>query len=275
MSEIDAQYRKTAIIVLAKALDDICPTFSLETKEERKLKVKERIEFFKESEVEIDNEWEVLEEEASRELSDFYKDREVIFSKILLTDNSDRVTKKVATFEEKKKQRVLYLNRKLERESASIQEKLKTIKNPSRKHAQLTQKIETITAEFEDKIRSSEQRFNTIIKNTLNSNNSDKVQERLSQSKKVWERKYEELKTKHETKEEIHHNKRREFDQIRVALEGFVDEIPDIVRWCTLAQVGLRDCYTEAIRRAIMVKRDYSGLVEVLDKIISGEIENG
>src|SRR5688572_7787603 len=109
MNEIHTQYRKLGIMILAKALDDICPTFNGEAEEEKNLKIKERIEFFAKSEVELDKEWEELEREAQEELDNFKKEREAIFTKIAKTKNSDKIRQKIESFEHKKQVRVDYL----------------------------------------------------------------------------------------------------------------------------------------------------------------------
>lgn len=69
-------------MVLAKALDDICPTFQGEEEEEKTLKIKDRVAFFARSEVDVDKEWEDLESEAKLELQDFIKERDTIFVKL-------------------------------------------------------------------------------------------------------------------------------------------------------------------------------------------------
>jgi hypothetical protein len=272
MNELQTKYRRAGIIVLAKALDDICPTFAGEADEDKRTRIAERIDFFKTSEVELDNEWEVLEKEAEAELKAFIKERDTIFTKIEKTNNSQRVQQKVLGFETKKQSKVEYLARKAEREIEECKVKLLEVKRRTKKHRQLSSKILQIQKSTASKIKKTELRYNTIIKNTMNSDNAERVAHRLEQSKAVWERKYKELRDKHLVKETIHNNKRMEYDQIRIALEGFTNEVKYIKRWCTLADVTLKECYTEAIKRAKMVDRDYSGIQGVLNQVIAGEI---
>jgi hypothetical protein len=106
----------------------------------------------------------------------------------------------------------------------------------------------------------------------MNSDNSERVAQRLEQSKAVWERKYNELKDKHLVKESVHNHKRMEYDQIRIAINSFSNEMEDISHWCTLSDVTLKECYTEAVKRAKMVNRDYSGIEKVLQEISTGVI---
>jgi hypothetical protein len=259
-------------MVLAKALDDICPTYQGEDKEEKELKIKERIAFYKDSEVELDKEWNELEKEAETELKNFVKERDTIFSKIAKTNNSERIKLKIAGFEAKKKTRVEYLSRKLDRDLESLKEKLSETKKGTKKYTQLSNKAVSLKKSIEGKIKKTELRFNTIIKNTMNSDNSERVANRLEQSKAVWERKFNELREKHLVKETIHNNRRMELDQIRIALRGFGDEVEYIKHWCTLAEVTLKECYTEAIKRGRMVNRDVSKLETVLEEIKLGVV---
>lgn len=270
MNEEFMQYKKLGIIVLSKALDDICPTFQGEAEEDKELKIKERIKFFKQSEIELDREWEELEKEAKNELKDFLKERDTIFSKIAKTNNSERIKAKITAFEIKKQARVDYLSRKADRERAVLNKKLSEAKESSKKRTQILAKIKDLDKSTQDKIKKTEMRYNTIIKNTMNSDNSERVENRLQQSREVWERKYKELEEKHLVKESIHNNKRMEYDQIRIAMKGFVEEVDSFKHWCTLSDITLKECYTEAIKRAKMIKRDTSALEGVLTNIIAG-----
>lgn len=270
MNEEFVQYRKLGITVLSKALDDICPTYQGETEEDKKLKIEERISFYKQNEIDLDKEWQELEKEATDELKSFIKERDTIFSKIAKTDNSSRIQTKIKGFEAKKTARVEYLTRKFEREDAALRKKLTEAKEGSKKYQQITTKLAELDKTTKDKIKKAELRYNTIIKNTINSDNSERVAARLQQSREVWERKYNELRDKHLTKETIHNNKRMELDQIRIAIRGFVEELDSFKHWCTLSDVTLKECYLEAIRRAKMVKRDTKELEGVLTKIING-----
>jgi len=258
-------------MVLSKALDDLCPTFYGEAEEDKQLKIKERIAFFKKSEVELDAEWEVLETEAQEELDNFEKERNNIFSKIERTNNSERVKSKISGFEDKKKARVDYLYRKMEREISLLNEKIPSM--DERRASQALARIESLKTSTEAKIKKTELRYNTIIKNTMNSDNSERVAERLEQSKKVWERKYNELRDKYLVKESIYNNKRMEFDQIRIACQGFIEEGKSIKHWCTLSEIPVKTCYKEAVKRTKMINRDYSKLEEILKDIISGNYE--
>lgn len=268
MTEDFLKYRKLAIMVLAKALDDICPTFDIETQEDRKRLIQERIEFFEGTERDLDAEWEILERNAAEELARFEIEREEIFGKIAKTDNSERVAKKVEIFEKKKQQRVDYLVRKLERDVAVIQMRMELFKEGSRKYAQLAGRVESLHNSAMERIRRTEHRYNTIIKNTMNGDNSERVLKRLEMSKKVWERKYKELKSKHGTQEDVFNNKSMIYDQIRLSMRSFETELDYFKHWCIMADVPLRVCYQEAIRRAKKVKRDTSKLEEVLQIIL-------
>jgi Mg-chelatase subunit ChlI len=272
MNEIHRQYKKVGIIVLAKALDDICPNFYGEAEEDKKSKIKERVEFFKHSEVELDTEWKELEKEADAELKQFLKERDIIFTKIAKTHNSERIKQKIAGFETKKQARVDYLSRKLERDTEALKEKMIGLKKNTKKYQQLNAKINQLQKTTSSKIKKTELRYNTIIKNTMNSDNTERVAHRLGQSKAVWERKYKELKDKYLVKEIIHNNKRMEFDQIRIAMEGFANEAKYFKDWCILSEVPLKACYTEAIKRARMVNRDTSEIERVLEKIKEGVV---
>lgn len=235
--ELAYRYQKLSLTVLQKALDEICPKFEDEEK------VKERIELFEVYELELDEEWEELEREAERELELFYEERNLIFSKIERTKNSNKVQSKVDGFETKKQRRVEYLHRKRDQLLGSI----------PLDDEKLEQKRERINNQYDEKIRKSEIRFNTIINNTLNTDNTENVARRLEQSKKVWDRKYEELKHSFELREIIHNNKRMEFDQIRLAVQGFEEEFERVALWCLMGGVTPLSCYVQVKERMEMI----------------------
>lgn len=264
---MNEQYRKLAITVLAKALDDICPKFLDDSPEEREQKIQERIKFFALTEPEIDTEWEQLEIEAEKELKEFIKERELLIKKIKETDNSKKVEKRANFFEKQKQKRIIALHKKLSDSISLTSDKLKETREGTKKHAQLSAKLQNLEASLDSKIRKTEARYNTIIKNTLNSENSAKIEYRIAQSKRVWEKKYEELRDKHRIKESIHENRRMELDQIRIALKGFEEELPYIEHWCLTAGVSLKRCYTEVINRAKLVKRDTKKLEKILKEV--------
>ena len=76
---------------------------------------------------------------------------------------------------------------------------------------------------------------------------------------------------KHSVKEEIFNNRSMELDQIRIAMDGLLHESDEIQHWCTLSGITLKECYTEAIKRATMVKRDTEKLKQVLKSIVAGD----
>lgn len=270
-TEENYKYQKLGLIVLAKALDDICPTFNGEAKEDKAFKIKERIKTFKLTETELDDEWRQLEKEATEEVKNFEKEKSSLISKIQRTKNTNKVRLKVSDFEIKKSERVNYLLRKLDRESQSLKAKLEVLDTNSKKYKQLASKLDRLQITTDEKIRKSESRFNTIIKNTMNSDNTEKIAKRLLISEEVWQRKYKELEEKHLLKESIHNNRRMELDQIRIAVDGFVNETDSIKHWCLVSGVTLKDCYKEVARRLDLINRDNSVIIEILEKIRMGE----
>lgn len=249
--ELSYKYRKLGLTTLQKALDEICP------KIEDKELIKERALMFNGFEEELDQEWEELEEEAAHELNLFKEERDLILSKIEKTRNTSRVQNKVDGFELKKQKRVEYLSKK---KTEAIQSALTDLKR------------DKITKQFNDKIKRSETRYNTIINNTLNSDNSDSVSRRLEVSRKIWERKYKELKFKFELKEAIHNNKRMEYDQIRLAVLGFEEEFERIALWCVLSGVSTLDCYKEVKNRMNMIGLNTVVIDEIIEDIKIGKL---
>lgn len=272
--EENYKYQKLGIIALSKALDDICPTFENEPEEIREHLIKERIKFFKIQEKELDREWREMEAEALAEVRQFKKDRDRIFKKLEKTVKTKKIEAKVKDLQHRKQNRIEYLQSKKTLEESKLTEKLGTLEKNSKKYQQASKKLSKLSEAMQDKIRKAEIRFNTIINNTLNSDNSKRVEERLKASHEVWERKYQKLKNKFNDRELIHNNKRFELDQVRLAIEGFVDpvrvvkgkEVDIIKHWCTISGVSIKSCYTSVKERILMVEREVPEIIEELSK---------
>lgn len=272
--EENYKYRKLCLTVLSKTLDDICPKFDGETEKTKSQLIKERIKTFKNNERELDKEWQELEEEAELELRQFHANREKILKKIERTRKTEKIEAKVKELNHKKHIRVSYLIQKQKDMNEIFSSQLKELEKDSRAYKQLKRKISTYNNSIQDKIRKTEFRYNTIINNTLNSDNSEKVKERIEQSIRVWDRKFDKLKAKFIEREIIYENKRFELDQIRMAIEDFEEQLPRMMHWCLMAGVSLKDCYTSVVERMRMVERESEKINTILERIkLEGDIE--
>lgn len=262
--EENYKYQKLGLAVLSKALDDICPTFENEPSEIRENLIKERVIFYKQQERDLDKEWRYMEREATSEVKEFERDRDKIIKKLEKTVKTKRIQIKVKDLEHKKQQRLEYLQQKKLHEERNLTERLTKLNPTSKKYIQISKKLKNFSESMEDKIRKSEIRYNTIINNTLNSDNTEKVTKRLEHSKKVWDKKYEKLKAKYEDRENIYHNKRFELDQIRMSINGFVEEVDRIRHWCLISGVSVKACYNSVKQRILMVGREVPPEIEYL-----------
>lgn len=264
------KHQKFGLIVLSKALDDICPRYSNEPPTLKKQLIDERIKLFRDNEKELDKEWINLETEASKAVRKFKKEKQAVLSQISLTLNTKRVAKRVKNFEEKKQNRLTYLNQKLTIETKKLNGEMSVLLPISKRYAQKKKKLERITKNINDKIRKSELRFNTFISNALKSDNSSIVAQRIALHENAWEKKWKSLKSQYLFLEEAHNNKRFEDDQIRLAIQGFVEETERIQHWCLVSQVSLKDCYREARERLALVKRKIPDIEAAYEKIEQG-----
>jgi hypothetical protein len=272
--EENYRHRKLALVTLSKALDDICPKFDEEPEEIRKTLYKERVTLFDKQEKELDKEWEQLDKEALYEVRKFNTSRSVLFKKIEKTDKTNRIKKKVNELEKKLKSRIVYLENKEKEFQKKIRTELKKVEVGSKEEAQLLKKTVSFSKTIETKIQKSIERYNKIINNFRISNNSERVKVRLEHSKEVWDRKYEKLKSKFMEKELIHENKRFELDQIRLAVQGFEEELPKIKHLCTMAGVPLLECYKEAIARLNLLGRKSEKMENIIQEIREKGEEN-
>jgi chromosome segregation ATPase len=262
--EENYKVRKLSLTILSKALDDICPKFDREPPETKEQLIKERISFFKAQEKELDREWRELEREAQYELSQFKKDKQQVLKKLEKTRKTSRIKSKIKELEHKKTLRISYLQKKKQTAIKDLQKQLSALNSESKKYKQINKKLNTLVI---TKVEKSENRYNTIISNTKNSDNGNKVNERIEYSKVVWDRKFNKLKNKFTEREIIHENKRFEQDQIRMAIQDFEEQIELYKHWCIWAGVSLRTCYTSVKDRMNMLGRTSEKIDALLEKI--------
>lgn len=265
--EENYKYRKLSLTILSKALDDICPTYDKEAQETKEQLIKERVAFFKHQERELDREWVDLEKEAQYELNQLRKDSKLVLKKIEKTRKTNRIKSKVKELKHKKNQRISYLKTKKIEVAEQLKAQLNSLESGSKKYNQAQNKLNNLLEAIDKKIIKSENRYKTIIENTLNSDNSSKVDERLEYSKQVWNRKYETLKARYLEKEDIYENKRYEQDQIRLAIQSFEEELGRIKDFCLLAGVSPTVCYTTVKERMAMIGRHSDKIEEILENL--------
>ena len=253
--EENYKYRNASLTILAKALDDICPKFEGEPETVRNSLIKDRKKFFKQQEQLLDKEWGALDREATRELKKLNTERRAVISKIKGSKKTSKIKSKITSLELNMNNRLRYLNEKMDAEVKDLKEKALEFDESSKKYLQIQKKIDKTITSYQNKIESTKNRYKVIIDNVQSTDNSNKIEERIEHSKDVWKRKYLKLKDQFEEKESIHNTKRFEQDQVRLAVQGFVEEIPRIKHFCLMAGVPLRTCYQEVNKRLELLGR--------------------
>lgn len=254
--EENYKYKNLSLTVIAKALDDICPKYENEPQNIRDSLIKERISFFAASEKALDKEWNTLNKEADKEVANLNKERTQVIKKLERTKKTARIKLKVKSLERNRDKRIKYLQNKLKNESLRLTQQLKTLNPTTKKYKQIKRKSDRFTVSINTKIETAKERYTKIINNTLASDNSANVDERIKQSKKVWDKKFKKLERQFHEKETIHNNKRIDDDQIRLAVQGFVEERDRINHWCLMIGINPRICYQEVQDRLKLLGRN-------------------
>ncbi len=265
--EENYKHRKLALVALSKALDDICPRFETEPEEIRQQLIKERINEFKVNEKELDAEWQRLEKEALRDVKKLKKNAQTITNKLEKTRKTKRIASKVKDLQHKKRKRLLYLQQKLSIEVKKLNQQLSNLNPSSKKHAQITRKLNNLQSSMKSKMEKSEKRYDIIIQNTLNSDNSKLVDARIKNSEEVWKKRAKRLEKQWRDKELIFENKSYDLDQIRLAIQGFVEETDRIKLLCEMAGVNLLVCYLSVRERLWMIGRNSLEINNLIEKI--------
>jgi len=123
------------------------------------------------------------------------------------------------------------------------------------------------------KIQKAEERFDTIINNTLESDNTKLVDARIKESEQVWNRRLKKLEKQFKEKVSILDNKSYDLDQIRLAVATFEEDTDKIKHWCLMAGVHVKDCYSEVQERLALLGRNSLKINELLRKIeVEGDL---
>lgn len=160
--EENYRYRKLALTVLSKALDDICPTFSEEPEEIRGSLFTERKKTFEKQEKELDKEFEQLEKDATFEVNTFYRKRAILFKKIEKSNNSRQINKKVTELEKKSRIRVRQLKAKELEFKKKLKHDLTQAKGDDKLTNQLNKKLASYQKSNQIKIQKSQERYEKL-----------------------------------------------------------------------------------------------------------------
>lgn len=263
-TEAHYKHRTLALSILQKALDDICPKFDNEDLTVKSQLIRERRIFFNTHERLIDKEWKSLEKEAQADLKKLERERIQSLSKIEKTRKTRRIEIKLQQLVRNRNKRIKYLKDKLAKETKILSSQLKTLKKDDKKFSQIQSKLEKITESINNKIVSATERYEKIIANTKNSDNQASVEHRVTQAKKMWQKKKAKLARQYEEREVIHENKRFELDQVRVAVESFYLHKERILHWCLVAGIPPKVCYEEAKSRLSLLGKNSPEIENVL-----------
>ena len=277
---VSTNYRYLGISVLQRALDDICPIDHIDPNlnEEKKQqllkehlkKIKDRERKFSIQESELDLEWQKIQDDAEEEWSRFLKDRKAAFERIEKTRNAVKVKNKVEEYKGQEQLRISTILRELEEAKEAYKKKSETRKRPYTERA-IAAKYRSLENKANKKITNAKAHYANMISNKLASENTEKVERRLREAKETWENREKAIKDKYTFKVNTHNHKRLEQDQIRLAIDWFVDDVPKVLFWCNLAGTTLHECYRGVQRRLKLLGRESMEFNDVFERVRAGE----
>lgn len=277
---VSTNYRYLGIAILQRALDDICPIDRIDSNlpelkkaqllKEHIEKIRDRERKFKTQEDELDLEWSKIQEDAEEEWTRFLIDRKSAFERIEKTRNAEKVKTRVESYRAQEQLRISTILRELEEAREAYRVKSETRKRPYTERAKAAKK-RSLENKANKKIVNTKAHYGKMITNAIASENTEKVERRLSEARATWSRREEELKQKYAFKVSTHNHKRLEQDQIRLSVDWFIHDVPKVLFWCNLAGTTLHECYRGVQRRLVLLGRESKELNEVVKKVKAGD----
>lgn len=229
--------KNLTVEILAKALDDICPSYSLLGREALKKKTEKRNAFYQQIENEFDVEWKNLENDFSTKIRELENEK-----KAVLEHHRERLKRE-------------HVNRELDELDKSYEKEVAGKSDSER------EEIEKVFLEKTEYINSK--------------NNSRTIEPKLHPVKKNYSKKLESLLSNYKIKEKGYNIRRNQKDRIRMSLQWFVEDFEKVKQFCLSCNIDLKSCYYEVRRRLTMAGRESDELNDLIKKIENHEYQSG
>lgn len=129
-----------------------------------------------------------------------------------------------------------------------------------------------LEAQIAREIRDFEKRRDLAIQKIINSRNSFRVIERMTEKEVIFDTKIKGIEKSFKRQEEIYNRQWEDEDVFGASLHWFTNDLPQVKFWCQVAGVPLPVCYHTVKDRLDLMNYTSDELDAILKKFKSGEL---
>lgn len=276
-------YKLLAIEILAKALDDLCPKYvEIDNKADALTQLAAR-ECAKmcgrvhKGQVEYvtalyDKQWDKLLTIYLTKKIKLERDKAEAITAIWKADNTNKIDQKLIANEEAWDKRRKRLEERIRARRRGFTSRVESSKG--QKYS--TDEKNDLKVGFEQQIsrliRDFEKRRELSVQKTIQSRNSARIIERMTEKEIVFDTKLKALEKSFKRQEEIYNRQWEDEDIFGASLHWFTNDLSEVKFWCQLAGVPLLVCYQTVKSRLEMIDFDSPKINGIITKFKSGEL---
>ena len=276
-------YKLLAIEILSKALDDICPKYVELDKNPNSLTRlaadrcakmcgsihKGQVEFITQK---YDNQWEELLAAYLTKKINLEKSKGVAINAIQKSDNTNKIDQKLIAAEEAWDRRRKKFDEKLRARRRGFILRVESQKGLKYTPEEVRDLKIGLEAQIAREIRDFEKRRDLAIQKIIQSRNSFRIIERMTEKEVIFDTKIKGVEKSFKRQEEIYNRQWEDEDVFGASLHWFVNDLPEVKFWCQVAGVPLPVCYHTVKDRLNLMDYESHELNTIIEKFKSGEL---
>lgn len=276
-------YKLLAIEILSKALDDLCPKYVEVDKNadtltrlaaDRCAKIcgivhKGQIEYITQK---YDQQWDDLLTTYLTKKINLEKAKGSAITAIQKSDNTNKIDQKLIVAEEAWDRRRKKFDEKLRARRRGFVIRVESQKGLKYTPDEVRDLKIGLEAQIAREIRDFEKRRDLAIQKIINSRNSFRVIERMTEKEVIFDTKIKGIEKSFKRQEEIYNRQWEDEDVFGASLHWFTNDLPQVKFWCQVAGVPLPVCYHTVKDRLDLMNYTSDELDAILKKFKSGEL---
>lgn len=276
-------YKLLAIEVLSKALDDICPKYvEVPQKADNLTKLaaekciqacgeihKGQVEYITEL---YDKQWNTILTNYLTKKIALEKEKASTILAIQKMDNTDKVDQKLIANEEAWDRRRKRLEERIRARRRGFVARVESQKGQKYSPDEVKDLKLGMEQSISREIRDFEKRRELSVQKTIQSRNSFRIIERMTEKEIVFDTKIKATEKSFKRLEEIYNRQWEDEDVFGAALHWFIHDLTEVKFWCQLAGVPLLVCYLTVKERLELIKFDSPEIDAIIAKFRTGEL---
>jgi hypothetical protein len=276
-------YKLLAIEILSKALDDLCPNYVEITPKMNKLERlaaeqcvklcgrihKGQVEFITNK---YDQSWDHLLSTYLTKKIKLEKDKRSAIDNIYKADNTNKIDQKLIAAEEAWDRRRRTLEEKIRARRRGFATRVESQKGQKYTAAEVRDLRVGMESQISREIREFEKRRELSIQKVVQSRNSYRIIERMTEKEIVYDTKIKSVEKSYKRQEEIYNRQWEDEDIFGASLHWFINDLPQVKFWCGVAGVPLPVCYKTVKSRLERICIDSPEINDIIDRFRSGEL---